>query len=57
MARKITRIGIPRREENELKRMLQVTKTEPKIKRLMTAAASNVHVLPDNEQASYKKLS
>ncbi|HGU6862752.1 TPA: hypothetical protein ACNAC2_005359, partial [Klebsiella quasipneumoniae] len=28
-------------------KILQVTKTEPRINRLMTAAASNVHVLPD----------
>ncbi len=47
MARKMTRIGMPRREEKELNKILQVTKTEPRINRLMTAAASNVHVLPD----------
>jgi hypothetical protein len=45
MAKKITRIGMPRREEKELNKMLQVTKTEPRINRLMTAAASNVDVL------------
>jgi hypothetical protein len=45
MARKITRIGMPRREEKELNKILQVTKTEPRINRLMTAPASKVDVL------------
>jgi hypothetical protein len=45
MARKITRIGIPRREEKELNKILQVTSTEPKINRLITASASNVVLL------------
>ncbi|MNI91531.1 hypothetical protein D3C81_1969120 [compost metagenome] len=45
IARNITRIGIPRRDENELSKILQVTRTEPKIKRLIIAAASNVRLL------------
>jgi len=42
MARKITRMGIPRRDEKELNKILQVTSTEPKMKRPMIASASNV---------------
>ena len=38
-------IGIPRREEKELNKILQVTSTEPRINRLITAAASNVVLL------------
>ncbi|ABV12335.1 hypothetical protein HMPREF0208_02087 [Citrobacter koseri] len=45
IARKITRIGMPRRDENELNKILQVTRTEPKMKRLIMAAASNVMLL------------
>jgi hypothetical protein len=58
MARKITRIGIPRREEKELNKILQVTSTEPKINRLITAAASNVVrlLLPENGETHNRSV-
>jgi len=42
IARKITRIGMPRREEKELNKILKVTKTEPKINKLIIVPASKV---------------
>ncbi|EPF16208.1 hypothetical protein HMPREF0201_02563 [Cedecea davisae DSM 4568] len=45
IARKITRMGMPRREEKELNKILQVTRTEPKINRLTIAPASKIITL------------
>ncbi|MNH37710.1 hypothetical protein D3C79_986490 [compost metagenome] len=56
IARKITRMGMPRRDENELNKILQVTSTEPRIKRLIIAAASNVCLLPPDAVIVSKTL-
>ncbi len=45
IARKITRIGMPRREENELSNILLVTRMDPKMKRLIIVVASNGRLL------------
>jgi hypothetical protein len=49
-------MGMPRREENELNKILQVTRTEPRIKRLIIAAASNVCLLPPDAVTVNKTL-
>jgi len=56
IARKITRIGIPRRDENELNKMLLVINTEPRMNRLIIAVASKVHVLLIFVNGLYKKV-
>ncbi|EFJ59150.1 hypothetical protein HMPREF1617_01123 [Escherichia coli 908675] len=45
IARKITRMGMPRREENELSKILLVTRMDPKMKRLIIVVASNGRLL------------
>ncbi|MNT61811.1 hypothetical protein D3C72_1994790 [compost metagenome] len=42
MARKITRIGIPRRDENELRRILAPTNTAPMMNKLLMVLASKI---------------
>ncbi len=52
-SRKMTRIGMPRRDENELNKMLKVTGMEPRMKRLIIAVAPNVVLLPPQCERCY----
>lgn len=53
IAVKMTRIGMPRRDENELNKMLKVTVMEPRMKRLIIAVAPNVVLLPPQCERCY----